>query len=134
MYHLQYMKIRIKYFALIILSCLLGIGSKYFAEILPDFIANYSGDTFWAMAVYFFLRFIFPKKSMITSSIVAFAFSVLIEISQFYHAVWLDEIRKTIVGGLILGFGFMWSDLICYLAGIIIGLFFDYLLRSSMKL
>jgi len=134
MYHLQYMKIGIKYFALIILSCLLGIGSRYFAEILPEFIADYSGDTFWAMAVYFFLRFIFPKKSMITSSIIAFAFSVLIEISQFYHAAWIDDIRKTIVGGLILGFGFMWSDLICYLAGIIIGLFFDYLLRSSMKL
>ena len=63
MYHLKYMKIRIKYFALIILSSLLGIGSRYFAEILPEFIADYSGDTFWAMAVYFFLRFIFPKKS-----------------------------------------------------------------------
>jgi len=73
-------------------------------------------------------------KSMITSSIIAFAFSVLIEISQFYHAAWIDDIRKTIIGGLILGFGFMWSDLICYLTGIIIGLFFDYLLRSSMKL
>ena len=119
------MKNRIIYFALIILISILGIGSRYFAEILPDFIANYAGDTFWAMAVYFFLRFIIQKKSKITSSIIAYVFSVFIELSQFYHAPWLDEIRKTIIGGLILGFGFMWSDLICYAVGIIIGLLID---------
>ena len=119
------MKHRIIYFILIILISLLGIGSRYFAEILPDFIANYAGDTFWAMAVYFFLRFIIQKKSKITSSIIAYVFSVFIELSQFYHAPWLDEIRKTIIGGLILGFGFMWSDLICYAVGIIIGLLID---------
>lgn len=119
------MKNRIIYFALIILTSLLGIGSRYFAEVLPGFIANYSGDTFWAMAVYFFLRFIIPKKSKITSSIIAIIFSVFIELSQFYHALWVDDIRKTIIGGLILGFGFMWSDLICYATGILIGLIID---------
>jgi hypothetical protein len=125
------MKNRIIYFTLIILISLLGIGSRYFAEVMPDFIANYAGDTFWAMAVYFFLRFIIPKKSKITSSIIAYVFSVFIELSQFHHAPWLDEIRKTIIGGLILGFGFMWSDLICYAVGIIIGVLLDFLLLPN---
>lgn len=127
------MKNRIIYFTLIILTSLFGISSRLFAEVLPDFIAEFGGDTFWAMAVYFFLRFIIPKKNKITSSIIALIFSVFIELSQFYHAPWLDEIRKTIVGGLILGFGFMWSDLVCYVAGIIIGLILDVLLLSNRK-
>ena len=125
------MKNRIIYFTLIILTSLFGIGSRYFAEVLPDFIANYAGDTFWATAVYFFLRFIFSNKSKITSSIIAYVFSVFIELSQFHHAPWLDEIRKTIIGGLILGFGFMWSDLICYAVGIIIGVLLDFLLLPN---
>ncbi|MBI9036945.1 MAG: DUF2809 domain-containing protein [Bacteroidales bacterium] len=128
------MRNRIIYLVLIILSSLLGIGSRFFAEVLPDFIANYAGDTFWAMAVYFLVRFIFPGKNKIQSSIISFAFSVCIELSQFYHVPWLDNIRKTIIGGLILGFGFMWSDLICYAAGIIIGLLLDNLLLTSRKL
>lgn len=110
---------------------MLGIGSRFFDKVLSDFIANYADDTFWAMAVYFFLRFIIPNKSKITSSIIALIFSVFIELSQFYHAPWLDDIRKTIVGGLILGFGFMWSDLICYVAGVIIGFLIDYLLVNQ---
>jgi len=128
------MKNRIIYLSLIILASLLGIGSRFFAEVLPNFIANFAGDTFWAMAVYFLVRFVFPSKNKIQSSIISFAFSVLIEISQLYHAPWIDDIRKTIIGGLILGFGFVWSDLICYAAGIIIGLLLDSLLLTSRKL
>ena len=51
----------------------------------------------------------------------AVAFSAAIEISQLYHAPWIDSIRQTTVGGLILGFGFLWSDLVCYALGVAIG-------------
>src|SRR3954464_6144190 len=49
------------------------------------------------------------------------AFSVLIEVSQLYHAPWLDSIRHTTLGGLILGYGFLWGDLACYAVGIGLG-------------
>jgi len=52
----------------------------------------------------------------------AMAFSVAIELSQLYHAPWIDSIRHTTLGGLILGFGFVWSDLICYAVGVGLGL------------
>jgi hypothetical protein len=34
----------------------------------------------------------------------AMAFSVLIEVGQLYHAPWIDTIRRTTWGGLVLGF------------------------------
>ena len=51
----------------------------------------------------------------------AMAFSVAVELSQLYHAPWIDSIRHTTLGGLILGFGFVWSDLVCYALGVGLG-------------
>ncbi len=34
---------------------------------------------------------------------------------------WIDSVRQTTIGGLILGFGFLWSDLACYAAGVGLG-------------
>ena len=51
----------------------------------------------------------------------ALAFSYAIEVSQLYHAPWLDRIRYTSLGGLVLGYGFLWSDIICYTVGLAIG-------------
>ena len=51
----------------------------------------------------------------------ALAFSFAIEFSQLYQADWINALRRTTLGGLILGYGFLWSDLVCYTVGILIG-------------
>jgi len=107
---------------LIALACLLGIGSRRYAHALPGFIATYAGDTLWALAAFFGFGVLLPKASIQTIAILAMAFSVAIEFSQLYHAPWIDSIRQTTLGGLILGFGFLWSDLICYAVGVGLGL------------
>ena len=33
-------------------------------------------------------------------------------------SAWIDSIRRTTLGGLALGHGFLWSDLACYAAGV----------------
>jgi hypothetical protein len=38
---------------------------------------------------------------------------------------WIDGIRSTTLDGLVLGFGFLWSDLVCYLVGIAAGVLAD---------
>jgi hypothetical protein len=47
--------------------------------------------------------------------------SIAVELSQLNHAPWIESIRQTTVGGLILGFGFLWSDLACYAVGVGLG-------------
>ena len=107
--------------ALIALAAILGIGSRRYAHALPGFIAAYAGDTLWALAAFLGFGLILPRASTRTVALLAMAFSVAIELSQLYHAPWIDSIRHTTLGGLILGFGFLWSDLACYAAGVGLG-------------
>jgi hypothetical protein len=101
--------------------CALGIGSRRYARHLPAFVAAYTGDTLWALAAFLGLGLVLPRASTLRVALLALTFSVVIEVSQLYHAPWIDSIRHTTVGGLVLGFGFVWSDLVCYAVGVGLG-------------
>ncbi|MBC8436067.1 MAG: DUF2809 domain-containing protein, partial [Bacteroidetes bacterium] len=45
----------IYYLLLIIVAALLGILSRKYDSVLPEFLALYTGDTMWAFALYFLL-------------------------------------------------------------------------------
>ena len=113
---------RVHYALLIILTVLLGISSRKFPEILPSFLFLYLGDTLWALMVFFIMGFLLPRTSTIKIGIAALVFSLAIEFSQLYQSTWINQIRHTTFGGLILGFGFLWTDVICYIIGIILGM------------
>ncbi|WP_373330910.1 ribosomal maturation YjgA family protein [Salmonirosea aquatica] len=49
-----------------------------------------------------------------------------IELSQLYQADWINTLRSTRLGGLVLGFGFLWSDLVCYFVGTLLGVGLEY--------
>jgi hypothetical protein len=112
---------------LIALVCLLGIGSRRYAHLLPGFIAAYAGDTLWSLAAFLGIGLVLSRASTWTIACLAMGFSVPIELSQLYHAPWIDSIRQTTVGGLILGFGFLWSDLACYAVGVGIGVVLEWI-------
>lgn len=120
---------RILYLILTIITIILGLLSRK-VQGLPQIISSYSGDALWALMVFFLFSFLFNKKSTIFILVISIIFSYGIEISQLYHAPWIDSIRATILGGLILGFGFLWSDLICYTVGIVIGAIIDKIINN----
>jgi len=122
---------RIIYFFLIFTVILAGLASRNFQDQLPSFIAEYSGDTLWALMVFFIAGFIFSTYSTPRIALIALIFSFAIEFSQLYQAQWINSIRQIRIGGLILGYGFLWSDLICYTAGILIGIALEKLFLSS---
>jgi hypothetical protein len=107
--------------ALIALAIVLGLGSRRFAARLPGFVAAYAGDTLWALVAFLGIGLLLPRASTGMVAILAMVFSVLIEISQLYHAPWIDSIRRMTLGGLVLGYGFLWSDLACYSVGVGLG-------------
>jgi hypothetical protein len=115
---------------LIVLGVALGLGSRRYAEHLPRFLATYAGDTLWAFVAYMVIGLILPGVSTWWIALVAMLFSALIELSQLYHAPWIDSIRHTTLGGLALGYGFLWGDLACYAAGVVLGVIIDY--RASV--
>jgi hypothetical protein len=111
------------------ISIILGIGSRRFGSYLPGFLAAYTGDTMWALAFFACFRLLFPDLNLWQILLINLDFAFLIELSQLWHPLWLDSLRHTLPGGLLLGFGFLWTDLICYCAGSLLG----FVILSSFK-
>ena len=116
---------RVLYFIITSLVMIMGLLSRKFMFIFPKNIAPFIGDMFWAMMVYFGFRFLLPKLSLLKSFNIALIFSFGIEISQLYQDNWINSIRKTTIGCIVLGHGFLWMDLISYTIGIIIAVIID---------
>jgi hypothetical protein len=104
------------------------LGSRSGAAWLPAFVAAYAGDTLWAAMVYVTLLFIWPRLPVVQAAGWALGISFFVEISQLYRAPWIDEVRAHRVGALVLGHGFLWSDLACYSVGVLLAAGVDRLL------
>jgi hypothetical protein len=113
-----------------ILVAALGIGSRRFAPMLPAVISTYAGDTLWAVEAYIGILLVRPATSARAAGLVALLVSILVELSQLYHAPWIDWVRSRPLGGLVLGFGFLWSDLVCYAVGVSLASLADRILHS----
>src|SRR4051812_1598365 len=113
---------RIAYVILIALTIAAGLASRRFRGSPPGFVGEYTGDTLWAAMVYLLLAAAFARRRPWVLAAAALAFSYAIEISQLYHAPWIDAIRRTTLGGLVLGYEFVWSDLVCYTVGVAMAL------------
>ena len=120
-------QLRKMYFGAVVLTILLGLASRKYSHLLFSFIAENAGDVLWAMMVYFGFRFLLVNKSMITALLLSFLFSFGIEFSQLYQEDWINQIRGTLLGALILSKGFLTVDLIRYTTGIVIASSFDQL-------
>jgi hypothetical protein len=129
----QYNRNRLLYAVLVVIVMILGLLSRKCVNVIPDFIDNYLGDALWALMIYLGVAFIFKKKKIKIVAVLGLSFCYLIEISQLYHATWIDIIRKTTLGGLILGYVFLWSDLVAYSMGITVGLLIDLLIIKRQK-
>jgi glycopeptide antibiotics resistance protein len=112
----------------------LGLLSRSdYASSWPNVMSEYSGDTLWATLVFFGFCILAPRWGIRRTALGALAFSFTIELSQFYHAPWIDEIRNTRLGGLVLGFGFKVSDLVCYTVGVALGAGITLLLSTLFR-
>ncbi len=123
------LKSRITCFIIICITVVLGLASRYFS-IIPLFV----GDILWATMVYFMVRFLFINKPINFIAAVSLLFSFAIEFSQLYKAPWIDSIRPTLFGRLVLGATFNWGDMICYAVGVGIGVLVSIKLFKSKSL
>jgi hypothetical protein len=88
---------------------------------LPGFVKEYAGDTLWALLVFLLLGLLFPRGRTAVLAVAALAISFSVELSQLYQADWINQLRATRAGGLVLGRGWVATDLICYAVGIAMG-------------
>lgn len=111
------MKKRVKYLLTIIVIIILGLLTRKVAV-----IPSCTGDALYALMMFFIIRFIFLRRTTMFAALLNLVICFAIEFSQLYQAGWINNIRATLPGRLILGQGFLWSDLIAYAAGVLCGI------------
>src|SRR5687767_5457324 len=123
---------RVEYAAAVLAVVLLGLASRAYSPPLPSFVREYAGDALWALAAYLTVAFLFPRLPVGWVAVAAGLFSLAVELSQLYHAPWLDRLRQTRSAALLLGRGFRWSDLACYGVGVCAGVLLE-ILRPRLR-
>ena len=114
------MKLRSTYFSIIIIIIILGLFSRKL-EPVPLIV----GDILYAMMMYFIVRFINTNINKLCIAIISITLCYCIEFIQLLQSEWIVNLRATTLGHLVLGHGFLWSDLIAYTFGILICYFVD---------
>lgn len=129
---LPHRRSRTLYLRLVVVTVALGLASRRFGGVLPGFVAAYAGDVLWAAMVFLLVAAAWRTGPTRRVAAAAGIISLAVELLQLYHAPWIDALRQTRLGGLVLGFGFLWSDLACYAVGIALAAALDgWLVRRS---
>jgi hypothetical protein len=122
---------RWRYVGLLVATILLGLATPRFPQAFPQIIATYGGDTLWAVMVVWLFAIARPQATTMALAVSAIVVAVLIECSQLYHAPWIESLRSTTPGALVLGQGFLWSDLVCYAVGVSLAALIDRLIKRA---
>jgi hypothetical protein len=119
--------LRLRYLVATIVTIGAGLLCRMRKHWFPDVINLYLGDTLYAVMMYFVMAFLFPLKSAYFKAFTALAICFAIELSQLYHSPFVDALRNTLFGRLVLGSGFLWSDLLAYTIGVLFAVAIDSL-------
>jgi len=103
----------------------LGLTSRKYPFLFPAVFGKYPGDALWALMVFLGCAFFKPRASTWGLAAVALAIACLDEFSQLYQAPWINAIRRTTMGHLVLGSTFSWGDMAAYAVGIFMGALID---------
>jgi hypothetical protein len=112
---------RISYILAVIFVLLLGLASRRYPALFPAILGKYPGDVLWALMVFLGWGIIFPRRSTFQIFLCTLAASYCVEFCKFYRAPWIDNVRDSTVGHLVLGSTFSWENLIAYTIGASIG-------------
>ncbi len=123
---------RVWYAGLVILVIVCGLLSRHYRVFLPWWMAENTGDVLWALCVYLVWGWLRPAAPIMHVTVSALLFAYAIECSQLYQAPWINAVRHTPLG-LILGYGFVWSDLLCYTIGISLGMLGEWILLMHTR-
>ncbi len=121
---------RLKSLLVLILLIPLGLGTKSYRGFLGHFIRASGGGFFYTVFLFFCLRLLFPRQSRRNAALSATLASIAVECLQLWQPPFLQAIRQTTGGALLLGSSFSWVDWPPYLLGGIAAFF----VAKSLKL
>ena len=114
------------YAGLIALTIVSGLASRAYPEWIPAALGKYPGDALWAIMAFLIFGLVFPRIPTTRISIYSLSVCFAVETLKLYPSQWLDSVRHTTLGHLVLGHSFTWKNYIAYTIGITIAAVFEY--------
>jgi hypothetical protein len=100
----------------LVLLIAFGLGSRRLGGV-PSWVTLYAGDVAWGAMFFALFCALWPTLITARAWLAAVITTELIEFSELYRAPWLEALRATRGGGLLLGHVFLWSDVVCVALG-----------------
>jgi hypothetical protein len=124
---------RIQHAALAAAAVIVGLVVHRVGLGLNPVLRDMLGDALWAFMIFHLLAVLFPSARRWVHIAAALALCFSVETSQRYHAPWLDELRSTLPGHLVLGSGFDPRDFLSYALGVLAAVCLATARRSGRK-
>lgn len=86
-----------------------------------------AGDALWAAMMVWWVALLLPLRDWRVRGAIAYGICVAVETSQLVHTPWLDALRATTLGHLVLGSDFDSRDLAAYAIGVLLALLLERL-------
>jgi hypothetical protein len=101
-----------------LLAVVIGLGLASRRWPLPGVLAEHTGDALYATAAYVGFALLAPAARTRALGAAALLFAFAIEALQLLTWPWLQQLRASRLGALLLGQGFLWADLVAYALGV----------------
>jgi len=107
------------YVTLALVTIVIGLVVHMRGSALGGTVRDVLGDALWAMMIVWWIGALLPRHSLGVRVVLAIAVCAVVEFGQLFHTTWLDGVRATRLGHLVLGSGFDARDLLAYACGVL---------------
>lgn len=108
----------------VLLALALGLATRPLGRV-AHWLSDPLGDVLYAVFLSRLVRLFWPKIPAHSLALGVFLTCTAIELGQLVQTPWLVAIRRTRLGGLVLGTGFSPTDILCYAVGAALGWLYD---------
>ena len=131
-YH-PFFKYRIILLILIIPIFIAGLTGDFYTGPGHEWFNGVLGDFLLPVFMILVISFIFPRISPFHTALWVFVYNTAIEFTQLSEHPFLEAVRPTLFGRLVIGEYFSWDDIICYLAGCFTGWLLIYFIQNKFS-
>ena len=105
----------------------------HLSDVLPPPAKDIGGDALWAMMMAWWVGALAPTNRLPARAAVALAVAWAVELTQLYHAPWIDSLRSSRLVHLVLGSDFYARDLLAYASGVVAAVLIELGVRRRVR-
>jgi hypothetical protein len=126
------MKRQLAYFAIALLTLILGLLWRFVFIGLPPFLYKYGGSMLWAAMIYWIAALLAPQTRPLKLAVICGVIATAVEFFKLVHTPALDAFRLTFWGKVLIGQFFYWSGILAYWIAIAAAGLADSALRRNI--